>query len=71
MIFTAKKKDDTVPETESVQKNTEPTRYKKSAFLKSEKFRQHSYLLSLLLDDDKVYTISEVEQLLKRMKGKV
>lgn len=73
VILTSKKIDKSVSESETVRNEQSPpipTKYGKSAFLNSKQFKEHKHLLNLLLDNNRLYTISEVENLLKNIKRK-
>ena len=39
-------------------------KFTKQQFLESEKFRQESDIISVILEDEKLYTISEVEAMI-------
>ena len=51
------------------EKTTEPA-YSKNALLKSEKYAGYADVLMVLLDDDALYTKSEVERALKNYLNK-
>ena len=57
--------------TKSTHAEEKPT-FTKRAFLKSEYYRGRQDLLNALLDDDKMYTTDEVDNLIRTfLKGKV
>lgn len=50
---------------ENVENKSEETKFVKSQIISSDKYKNRSDLLNVLLEDDKEYTLSEIEKKLE------
>ena len=50
---------------ENVENKSEETKFVKSQIISSDKYKNRADLLNVLLDDDKEYTLSEIEKKLE------
>ena len=55
---------------ENVENKSEETKFVKSQIISSDKYKNRADLLSVLLEDDKEYTLSEIDKKLEDFLGR-